>query len=405
MPAQPFKNIDFRQIVALYLLLLLGLATIYSATYEMENEKSHLFEKQLLFSGISSLVLIAVISLPIRFFYAISYIFYIAGILLLVLVLLVNRGPEPARWFNFGAFKFQPSEMMKVGLILALARFLDARKKGVKKFGISAWVLVLTAIPLGLIIVEPDLGTAGALAFIFIPIIIMGGISVHHIFMVASPAIALISSISIYVFIAAIFIMFIVMLLLRFRMLSIIVLCIINLAVGFSAPKLWNSLHPYQKQRILTFINPEHDPHGAGYQIIQSKIAIGSGGLWGKGYLKGTQGHLKFLPAGHTDFIFAVFCEETGFVGAIIVISAFFILVYRGYLNAVLCRNKFAQLVIIGGCAYFTSHILINIGMAIGLLPVTGLPLPFMSYGGSSLINSMVMAGLMVGMGMRKKEY
>jgi rod shape determining protein RodA len=234
---------------------------------------------------------------------------------------------------------------------------------------------------------------------------IMGGIKLLHLIILAMPLIVMISSVSRYLLISVLLILFLVMIWLKVRLFFIILLTVVNVGIGISSPIIWDSLHPYQQQRIKSFIHPEADPQGAGYQVIQSKIAVGSGGFSGKGYLKGTQGHLKFLPAGHTDFIFSVLSEELGFIGAAAVILSFLLFSYRSLVIAGKCRNKFSQLVIVGGTAHFASHALVNIGMAIGMMPVTGLPLPFMSYGGSALLLNMTLAGIMVSLGLRWREY
>ncbi len=265
--------------------------------------------------------------------------------------------------------------------------------------------VLLVAVPTFLVLIEPDLGTSLVFIFIAAPMMIVGGINILHLVIMIMPVIVLLSSFSVFILIPVIALFFFILMGMKLRLIVIIIFSIVNIGIGLSGPKIWNNLHPYQQQRIKTFMNPEADPHGAGYQVIQSKVAVGSGGFWGKGYLKGTQGHLKFLPAGHTDFIFSVFCEEWGFVGASAVLLVFLLLVYRGLVLSGKCRSKFSQLVLVGCAAHFASHALVNIGMAIGLIPVTGLPLPFMSYGGSSLLLNMTLAGLMAGLGMRWREY
>jgi rod shape determining protein RodA len=171
---------------------------------------------------------------------------------------------------------------------------------------------------------------------------------------------------------------------------------LLNIGVGIATPNLWNQLRPYQQQRILTFVNPEKDPKGAGYQIIQSQVAIGSGGIWGKGYLKGSQTHLRFLPAQHTDFIFSVIGEEFGFMGSGVILIVIFLLILRFIQIAASIRGQFESLTIIGITTVIFFHTVINIGMTIGMAPVTGLPLPFLSYGGSSLVANLMMIGVVL---------
>jgi rod shape determining protein RodA len=171
---------------------------------------------------------------------------------------------------------------------------------------------------------------------------------------------------------------------------------LLNIGVGIATPTIWSQLHPYQQKRIITFINPEQDPRGAGYQIIQSQVAIGSGGFWGKGYLKGSQTHLRFLPAQHTDFIFSVIGEEFGFLGIAIILSLYLVFLLRLVFIAGSVRHQFGSLVVIGITTIIAFHIIVNVGMTIGFAPVTGLPLPFLSYGGSFLMANLLMAGVVL---------
>lgn len=399
------RNIDYFQIAAITFLLLAGLASVYSATYRLGGETAQLYGRQLIFAGAGIVLFIVSVLLPHRFYYAVSYLFYFIALVLLALVLVVSSGPEPSRWFSFGDFSFQPSEAAKFATILILARFLDEKRKMTGKVSVTFRALIIFALPTILVVVEPDLGTAAVFSAIALPMMIMGGVSLLQLLIAAMPVMALLASASIYILITVIVVFGFILVKSKVKPFFIVILLLLNLAIGFSGPKLWNSLHPYQQKRIMTFINPEADPHGAGYQVIQSKVAVGSGGFWGKGFLNGTQGYLKFLPAGHTDFIFSIYCEERGFIGAAVVIIAFSILAYRGLLNASRCRSRFCALVIVGSVSHFTAHALINIGMSIGLLPVTGLPLPFMSYGGSAMIMNMIIAGTMAGMAMRWREY
>jgi len=405
MKADKIRTLDLWQIIAVVFLIGVGLAAIYSATYQAEGDLCKLFGRQLIIAVIGVVIFTGAIFLPGKFYYALSYIVYAGAMLLLVLVLAVNKGAEPARWLNIGSFNFQPSEAAKAALIFALARFLAEKKKESSKFSITLRCILITAVPTLLVMVEPDLGTSIIFALIALPMMYAGGISIPHILLFTMPVVVLIASLSIYILIPVILVFILIMIRLQMKPILIILALSVNVGLGFSGPKAWNSLHPYQQRRILTFLNPEADPRGSGYQIIQSKIAVGSGGISGKGYLAGTQSHLRFLPAGHTDFIFAVYSEEFGFLGGCLVLSALFIVIYRGLNGASRCHNRFNSLVILGASAHFAAHTLVNIGMATGLLPVTGLPLPFMSYGGSALILNLIIAGAMIGMSMRWKEY
>jgi rod shape determining protein RodA len=206
-------------------------------------------------------------------------------------------------------------------------------------------------------------------------------------------------------FIAFMILMISIVLVLAFsrrKPIILVAVFLLNIGVGIATPYLWNQLRPYQQQRILTFVNPEKDPKGAGYQIIQSQVAIGSGGMWGKGYLKGSQTHLRFLPAQHTDFIFSVIGEEFGFIGASLILLVFLLLILRFIHIAAMIRGQFESLTIIGIVTVLFFHTVINIGMTIGMAPVTGLPLPFLSYGGSSLVVNMMMVGVVLNISRNK---
>lgn len=405
MKSELLKSIDVTQIIAVLLLVSIGLVSIYSATYVSEGESSQFYKKQFIVALVSLMVFICAAAIPPRAYFVLSYLIFALAMFTLIAVLLINRGSVSARWIKIGSLNFQPSEGAKLAMILALGRFLTDKNKAAGKFTVFLRSLIFVLLPVLLVMIEPDLGTASVFCLIAMPMLIFGGVSLLHLLMVAMPVVILAASFSIFVLIPVLLVFFIILLKLKLKTIIISLIIIGSMAIGFSGPVFWNKLHPYQQRRIKSFLNPEADPHGAGYQIIQSKIAVGSGGFRGKGYLKGTQGYLKFLPEKHTDFIFSVFCEEFGFMGASLVLLAFFLLVYRGMKNAFRCRNLFYTLILIGCSWHFVFHTIINIGMTVGLLPVTGLPLPFISYGGSALIINMAMAGIMVGTGMRWREY
>ncbi|MBD3289390.1 rod shape-determining protein RodA, partial [candidate division KSB1 bacterium] len=208
-----------------------------------------------------------------------------------------------------------------------------------------------------------------------------------------------------YTFFAAMLIVGSILLYFRKGFKVFLLLMILNISVGIITPFLWGKLHSYQQHRILTFLGLELDPQGAGYQVIQSKVAIGSGGFWGKGFLEGTQTQLRFLPAQHTDFVFSVIGEEFGFIGVLFILFLFLILLRRGIFIASVARNKFASLLCIGSVTIIAFHMFVTIGMTVGIMPVTGIPLPFISYGGSSLITSMVLIGFIINTSIRRYKY
>ncbi len=295
-----------------------------------------------------------------------GYVMHLLVIVLLALVLLHGTGgpgSSAQRWLRTGPFFIQPSEFSKYTLVLALSHYFREDNRFRQQGWLwMAWPTLLLVVPVVLIIKQPDLGTALLLLAIFAPIAFMMGI--------------------------------------RFR--TIIFLLMLTF---ISLPMAWiYVLKPYQQDRILTFLNPDRDPLGAGYHVIQSKIAIGSGELWGKGFGQGTQGQLNFLPADHTDFIFSVFSEEWGFTGSITVLVLFLVLTLWALGGVYKTRNRVSMIQNVGVVSIITSHVLINIGMTLGLMPVVGVPLPFLSYGGSSMVSTMFGIGLLLNIRMRRFE-
>jgi rod shape determining protein RodA len=290
-----------------------------------------------------------------------AYFFYAVCLVLLVLVLLVGHtGLGAQRWVNIGPFRLQPSEVSKLAVILALARFLAAgRFRGSLGLREIVGPGLLLALPLVLILQQPDLGTS--LMFLFI-----GGVMVFC----AGLQLWLIAS-------------------------------VFPITV-FLAPILWRGLEDYQQRRILAFLKPELDPFGSGYHIIQSKIAIGSGGLWGKGLFQGTQSELRFLPEQHTDFIFSVIAEQFGLVGCLLFLVLYTLLILRGFEIAYETDDTFGALIVVGVITMIAFYVLVNVGMTTGLLPVVGVPLPFVSYGGSSMLTMWIGVGLILNVRMRK---
>jgi rod shape determining protein RodA len=290
-----------------------------------------------------------------------AYIFYLAIIVTLVAVALYGKAVSGAkRWFSFALFTFQPSEIAKIIIIITLARYFDDKKiKGLYRIRDLIPPAVIVLIPVILIAKQPDLGTAAILFFIFISMSFFIGINARSLFI-------------------------------------LIILSFVSL------PILWHFMKDYQRNRILTLLNPHIDPLGSGYHTIQSEIAIGSGGYIGKGLMSGTQSQLNFLPEKHTDFIFSVFAEEMGFIGALFLIILYIIIIVKG-IDVIHCaRNRSGSLIAVGAVSMLTFHIIFNIGMTIGLFPIVGIPLPFMSYGGSSLVTNFMVIGLLLNIKMRR---
>ena len=344
------KAVDYFLIIIVAIIGSISVFSIYST--ESGNfsfyTKNHLTRFLVFFSMFLVLSFVRV-----SFWYRQAYIFYILGILLLLLVIFFGISASGSkRWINLFIMNLQPSELMKIAIIVCFARYYHRiQSSDIQSYKYLLQPIILLLIPCYLVITQPDLGTAILIAGSGLAIIWLAGLN------------------------------------LKYFIYSGLILLV-------SLPFVISILKPYQKSRILTFFNPDRDPLGAGYQIIQSKIAIGSGGLLGKGFLQGTQSYLEFLPEKHTDFIFTLFSEEFGFVGSMVLILLYALLIYRIIRIGFLCRSFFAKLYCFGFASALFLYIFVNIAMVVGLLPIVGAPLPIMSYGGSSMLS--IMLGLSI---------
>ncbi len=344
------KAVDYFLIIIVVLIGSISVVSIYST--ESGNfsfyTKNHLTRFLVFFSMFLVLSFVRV-----SVWYRQAYIFYILGILLLLLVIFFGISASGSkRWINFFIMNLQPSELMKIAIIVCFARYYHRiQTSDIQSYKYLLQPIILLLIPCCLVITQPDLGTAILIAGSGLAIIWLAGLN------------------------------------LKYFIYSGLILLV-------SLPFIISFLKPYQKSRILTFFNPERDPLGAGYQIIQSKIAIGSGGLLGKGFLQGTQSYLEFLPEKHTDFIFTLFSEEFGFVGSMVLILLYGLLIYRIIRIGFSSRSFFAKLYCFGFASGLFLYIFVNIAMVVGLLPIVGAPLPIMSYGGSSMLS--IMLGLSI---------
>ena len=309
------------------------------------------------------------------------------------------------RWFGFGIINIQPSEIAKIAALVALARYLSDESCDLRRPRDIAIAFAIVIIPSLLILKQPDLGSAFSLLAIILPVLFWAGLSSFLIFIMVSPLIVIISAFNVFTFAFAMVIIVGLLLLTKRKLPILILVFVLNVTAGAITPQIWDRLHDYQKTRILTFLGLEEDPRGTGYQVAQSQVAIGSGGLWGKGWSKGTQTKLQFLPERHTDFIFSVIGEEFGFWGVLILLSAFLVLLLRSIQIASEINNRFLRLVVVGSVTILAVRIVVNVGMTVGMMPVTGLPLPFLSYGGSALWTDMILIGFILSGGVRKFQY
>lgn len=359
------SSFDWTFFFAIIALLSVGLLSVYSATYSMSGGRHILFVKQAWWIGIGLVAMMLTLIPDYHALQRLAYFLYGIAVLSLGAVLAVGRtGMGAQRWLPLGPLSFQPSELAKLLLIIMLAKYFteDGVTEGhtlrqlVKPF-------ILVAIPMALVVKQPDLGTALMLLFIFCAMAVVSGIKLRSFVYLAVGGI---------------------------------------LSMPLAWRVFWGHLKDYQKNRILTFLSPESDPSGAGYHVIQSKIAIGSGSIIGKGYLNGTQSQLSFLPERHTDFIFSVISEEWGFVGSIMVLLIFLFIILWGIEAANRAKDRFGALLTVGIMAMISFYVIINVGMTIGIMPVVGVPLPLVSYGGTSALTTMVALGIVLNVNMRR---
>ncbi|MBD3421242.1 MAG: rod shape-determining protein RodA [Chitinivibrionales bacterium] len=421
---QKKNRFDFAFFLAALGLWFIGVLLIYSATHvHTSGSLAGLARKQAVMVAVGLVIILAIVSIPPSIYYSLAYVFYGFGLLLLVYVIfsgIATKGAE--RWISVAGIKIQPSEFAKIGLLFALARQLATRRISLDK--ITSFLLpgVFIAVPFALVLQQPDLGTALVFCAMALPMFFWAGLTLVEVFYIVSPTISLILS-AIPLILAfgtdspagiagsipwGVFFLFLCAFLYfaRPRIVILVAVIVSNLFSATITNVLWNNfLKDYQKKRIISFINPQEDPFGAGYQVIQSKVAIGSGHLYGKGYLKGTQTRLSFLPEQHTDFIFSVLGEQFGLVGCIAILLLFLFLIVRGYTTTQSIRNRFINLVIVGAMSILAFHIFVNIAMTLGMMPVTGLPLPFLSYGGSFTITISILLGFVLNARVGRQDF
>jgi rod shape determining protein RodA len=398
-------RLDWRLAIAALGLLAIGLATVYSAT-SVPGMHHGLWVKQALWLAVALVAAYIAAGIHYRVYESLAIPLYVLSLVLLAAVLVVGTSAMGAkRWIDLGPLRFQPSEIAKLATVFVLARRFDQPDLDLTRFRVWFPPLLIVLIPLVLVAREPDLGTSLAFPVILVMMYFWAGMPLGQLALGLSPVLNVVLFFlthSLWWFGG----LFAVMLgLVRPRLPVLIAILLINVAVGWAVPHLWDHMHDYQKRRIETFLNPGNDPTGSGYQIIQSRIAIGSGGVVGKGYLKGSQKALAFLPMRHTDFIYSVVGEEFGFLGSLTVVLLYAVVILRGFRLAAMARNGFASLMAAGVVSTLFYHIMVNMLMTIGWAPVTGLPLPLLSYGGTALIVNCVQLGLLQNVAVRRQEY
>ena len=357
---QKIKNLDYILLISVILLSVISLFVMYSTDGGeiLFHTKNHFVKLMVFFP-----LMIFLAFFNIKFWHSISYVVYFLVILLLIYVSLFGiKSSGSQRWMDLYLFVLQPSELMKIAIIMCLAKYFHRLKlENVNSFISINIMIAIILVPIIFVISQPDLGTSILIAFSGLIILWLGGIKIKYF---------------LYSFITFL----------------------------ISLPFIISFLKPYQKLRILTFLDPDRDPLGAGYQIIQSKIAIGSGGLNGKGFLKGTQSYLDFLPEKHTDFIFTLFSEEFGFIGSVGLLILYSIIIFRIIRIGAISRSNFARLFCFGYAFAIFIYIVVNLSMVLGLLPIVGSPLPIMSYGGSSMLATMIGFGIVLSAKINHKQ-
>ena len=403
------REFDVMLLLAAALAVLFGITMIYSA-----SSPSTVWQSQATYGTLFLLLAVAIVYIPDKVVYGVAYPLYGVSILSLLAVLAWGSG-ESARWLSLGSVSVQPSEFAKVATVMALARHLgDCGSEQVARPRPFLLALGLCALPMLLVAEQPDLGTGMALGAALLPMLYWAGMRPLYVFFITAPLLSVAFSfeplwgqdrapIVFAIFIIASSVAVQAML---SRLWITLTLLAVNLSAGLINVIIWQKfLHPYQRGRIEILLDPESDPLDKGWTITQSLIAIGSGGLSGKGFLQGTQTKYEFLPEAHTDFIFSVVGEELGFLGTVAVLSTFLFLIWRGVYIGTMANNRFFSLLAIGLTAIIAFHVFVNVGMTIGVMPVTGLPLPFLSYGGSSLLTNCVIIGLLLHVYAHRHEY
>lgn len=359
-----FRNIDFWMIFSTLALLSIGILMIGSATHinTPSDDRYWFVQRQGLFALINIALILVMLKFDYRMLGPLGNALYAINLLMLIAVMFVGHSALGAqRWIQLGPFHVQPSEFAKLIMIISLAHLLDSRTEKLKSVWDLLPVCAFVIVPFLLVLKQPDLGTSLVFLAILLGMVFAAGIDGKLLLKIMGAGLAVL-------------------------------------------PVFWFFLKDYQKARLTVFLDPNVDPLGAGYHIIQSKIAIGSGQLFGKGLFNGTQSQLNFLPENHTDFIFAVVGEELGFVGAVIILVLYFILLYRGVKTARNARDNFGMLLAAGITSMLAFHVLVNVGMTIGIMPVTGIPAPLLSYGVSSLTTNLVSIGILLNIQSRREK-
>ncbi len=399
------EYLDYKTLASGLALVCIGLLSIYSATLDVNLAAN--FYRQGVWSMFGLIALMVTAFFPLRSLQRLALPLYVLSLGLLAGILVLGHTVNSSKsWFGVGGMGVQPSEIAKVTTVLAVSAYLSKPNVSLSNIKHLVVTIGIFLVPMVLILKQPDLGTSIVFFAALIPVLYWAGATHFVLAAILAPIIVgggALLGITQFI-IAGVIAAGLLYFTSRNRFATAVVFGI-TLAVGLSVQIFYEHLEPYQQKRIATFLSPNADPTGAGYNVLQAKTAIGSGGFWGKGYLHGTQTQLKYIPEQWTDFIFCVTGEEFGFVGSSVVLLLFAFLLLHGLHIAGISKNKFGSIAAVGLIAILATHLIINLGMDMGLMPVIGIPLPFLSYGGSALVASMTMLGLLMNFFAHRKEY
>ncbi len=384
-------------IIPIVFLIIISLMALYSISLHQNIQfYSSSFFKQLIFLIFGIIALIVMFNIPIKLYHKYSIIIYILAIIAIIVPSFINSSISANRWIQVGSIGVQPSEYAKWISIIFLARYLSDRN--IKMDNMLSFIIPISIILLPALIVfsQPDLGTAIIMIAPILPILFWVKARPFYLFILVAPIFSILTAFHNISFTLWGIVLLAIILLSKPKIWQGVTVFFGNIFLGLLAPVFWNILHPYQQKRILTLFNPELDPLGAAYQIIQSQTAIGSGGLFGKGWMLGTQTQLKFLPVQETDFILSVIGEEFGFVAILAIFLLYAFIIYKIIQFAYIVKDRFTSIILIGIASILLAQVFVNSAMTVGLIPVKGLPLPFISSGGSFLVSSFMMIGIVL---------
>ena len=389
-------------------LIIIGFIAVFSTTYhlqlKLELDPLYFVKRQFISLLLAGVGLFFLTYIDYKHLKKAALALYGLTVFLLLVILFTGSSAQGAqRWLQLGPFSFQPSELSKLTLIVALAAFLNERKK-LAGWWDAGYLLLLVGVPFLLIFKQPDLGTALVFIGILLGMLAASEASPRLLLLLITPLISALLRPVIVLWLVYILALVLALFLSRASVKDWLLILGLNIGVGIAVPLFWGMLKAYQRQRIAAFLDPAADPYGAGYHSLQSMIAVGSGGLFGKGFLHGSQTQLQFIPEQHSDFIFSAIGEEFGFLGSLIVLCLFALLIWRALVIAAESRDLLGRLLASGIATLFSFHVVANMGMAIGILPVVGIPLPFLSFGGTSLIIGLAGVGILQSISIRRHK-